>query len=1013
MMKNNSNHDMPIFRRILIPLMAMLLIEAAILYAAAAISGVNRRFAQYAGDVVEGRLRARKNYIESMMQNNWMNISLEVEEINRRMRVKLIRGELTLEELNHPGERVNMFLEEAAEMLIGIMRASRVTGAYIILNTDDLDEMEKQGTLLDKQGVYIRDLDPLSTPTEHNTDLLLERAPAAVIRSTGISTDISWSPCFQYHTDEQDLYPFFYMPYQTAFRNKGLYDWRDLGFWGSVTSLSGEDRTFITYSVPLILRDGTVYGVMGVDLTLDYIRTLLPENELTDDAEACYFLGLAPNWEEKPESFAAFFGSGNFTWAASDRGIGEAIRKSLTNQRETLPAEAFLHPDSAEYFCRAFSLNLYSSNVPYPNVNWVLGAVVPNDSIEKYPNLVRMVFMISAGAMILFGIAASVFISYHIQKPIARLHGKIRTADPGSQICLPKTGIREIDVLSNEVERLSEDVIASGRRFSRIIQMSSEKLGGFQIDDEQKTLYVTEGFFDIFGLKTPENLQSLSVMEFRAILSGLSEYIVEQESGINGEIYEITRDGKKCFIRLRESRENNMHYGFAKDVTQSLMRNRMIIFERDHDALTSLLNRRSFRRQITELLEAGERKFGVGALLMMDLDNLKSVNDTYGHQFGDAYIRTAAKTIMACSSAKALSARISGDEFNVFYYGESREEIETQISRLKDAFSRAVIEVGDGQRRQVRISAGIAWYPEDASNYEMLMRYADSALYIAKRNRKGEFVTFDIENYQEEDDVRRKKDGLIKLLEDREFHFVFQPIYRVSTGTIYAYEALMRPDQPAFSSPAEVIETARMESRMNQIENVMVPESIEAFFRLADKGGCSPDVRLFYNSIADQTITREMVQYLSTNYHDKLHRLVMEITEEKAVSQEKWDQKILALREMGMEVALDDYGSGYNSEKALLMISPKYIKVDIAIIKDNQNNPDKKAIMEYIVNYAHERGKMIIAEGVETREEAETCIRLGADLIQGFYLARPSETLCDADPAAREEIRKMTAQHQD
>lgn len=297
---------MPIFRRILIPLMAMLLIEAAILYAAAAISGVNRRFAQYAGDVVEGRLRARKNYIESMMQNNWMNISLEVEEINRRMRVKLIRGELTLEELNHPGERVNMFLEEAAEKLIGIMRASRVTGAYIILNTDDLDEMEKQGTLLDKQGVYIRDLDPLSTPTEHNTDLLLERAPAAVIRSTGISTDISWSPCFQYHTDEQDLYPFFYMPYQTAYRNKGLYDWRDLGFWGSVTSLSGEDRTFITYSVPLILRDGTVYGVMGVDLTLDYIRTLLPENELTDDAEACYFLGLAPNWEEKPESFAAF-----------------------------------------------------------------------------------------------------------------------------------------------------------------------------------------------------------------------------------------------------------------------------------------------------------------------------------------------------------------------------------------------------------------------------------------------------------------------------------------------------------------------------------------------------------------------------------------------------------------------------------------------------------------------------------------------------------------------------------
>ncbi|WP_352398361.1 EAL domain-containing protein [[Clostridium] aminophilum] len=1011
MTKNHSKHDMPIFRRILIPLMTMLFIEAAILYAAFGISDLNRRVTQYAVDVVEGRLSARKNYIESMMQKNWMNISLEVEEINRLMRAKLLRREITLEELNRPGGRVNEFLTEAAEKLVGIMRANRVTGAFIILNTDDLDEMERKGTLLDKQGVYIRDQDPLSSPTDRNNDFLLERAPAAVIRSTGISTDIGWSPCFQVDTAKQPLYPFFYMPYQTAFRNKGKYDWQDLGFWGTATSLAGEDRPFITYSVPLILRDGTVYGVLGVDLTLDYIRTLLPEKELTGDEGACYIIGLEPDHEEKEEAFAAFFGSGDFSWAASDRGMEDAIRGDLINQREPMPEKAFLHPDSGEYFCRALPLEIYSSNVPYPNVNWVLGAVVRNDSISKYPNLVRMVFVIAAGSTILFGIAASVFISYHIQKPIAQLNGRIRTADPTVQICLPKTGIREIDVLSGEVERLSEDVIESGRRFSKIIQMSSEKLGGFQIDDEQKTLFITEGFFDVFGLKTPENLQSMSIMEFRSILSELSEHIVEQDSGINGEIYEITRGGKKCFIRMRVAKENHMHYGFAKDVTQSLLRNRMIIFERDHDALTSLLNRRAFRRQITELLEAGDRKFGVGALLMMDLDNLKSVNDTYGHQYGDAYIRTAAKTIMACSSAKALSARISGDEFNVFYYGERREEIEAQISRLKEAFSRAEIEVEDGQRRQVRISAGIAWYPVDAVNYEMLMRYADSALYIAKRNRKGEFVTFDIKNYQEEDDVRRKKDGLIKLLEDREFHFVFQPIFRVSTGTIYAYEALMRPDQPAFSSPAEVIETARMESKMNQIENVMVPESIEAFFRLADQGGCSPDVRLFFNSIADQTITREMVHYLSTNYHDKLHRLVMEITEEKAVSQEKWEYKSMALREMGVEVALDDYGSGYNSEKALLMISPKYIKVDIAIIKDNQNDPDKKAIMEYIVNYAHERGKMIIAEGVETREEAETCIRLGADLIQGFYLGCPSETLGDTDPVAREEIRKITAQY--
>ena len=142
-------------------------------------------------------------------------------------------------------------------------------------------------------------------------------------------------------------------------------------------------------------------------------------------------------------------------------------------------------------------------------------------------------------------------------------------------------------------------------------------------------------------------------------------------------------------------------------------------------------------------------------------------------------------------------------------------------------------------------------------------------------------------------------------------------------------------------------------------------------------------------------------------YREYLGQIVVELTEEERIDREAWDEKRTHGRELRRKIALDDYGSGYNSEKMLITISPDYIKVDIAIVNGIHQSSDKRAIVEYIVNYAHERGKFIIAEGVETEEETEEVIRLGVDYLQGYYVAKPTFTPAGILPQALETIEKM------
>ena len=218
-----------------------------------------------------------------------------------------------------------------------------------------------------------------------------------------------------------------------------------------------------------------------------------------------------------------------------------------------------------------------------------------------------------------------------------------------------------------------------------------------------------------------------------------------------------------------------------------------------------------------------------------------------------------------------------------------------------------------------------------------------------------------------------------------------------------AYEALMRSDMEALRSPATIMKLAREQGALCEIERLTFFKSLENFDHLRSEGLVRRDTMLFINSIASVCLPREDSEYMESRWHELCRQMVIEITEEEEIDHEALEAKRHVPGFSGM-FALDDYGSGFANENSLLELSPRFIKVDIAIIRGIDTDPDKQQIVQNIVAYAHPRNMQIIAEGVETAEELKKVLELGVDGLQGYFLAKPADIPTRIAPVARQII---------
>ena len=452
--------------------------------------------------------------------------------------------------------------------------------------------------------------------------------------------------------------------------------------------------------------------------------------------------------------------------------------------------------------------------------------------------------------------------------------------------------------------------------------------------------------------------------------------------------------------------------GLLEDVTIPTLEQQRIERERDYDFLTGLYNRQAFNRVCADLF-AHPAQLHCSALLMMDLDNLKQINDTYGHDWGDQYIHQTGQCFAANTPKNTVCSRLSGDEFLLLFYGyDTQDAIRAELDKLSAALRASCSTLPNGKTLNISISGGVAWYPEDGKDLKTLKKYADFAMYQVKQSRKGQVGDFDIGVYHREEYAAQTQREFLQLLQEEQVYYYFQPIFSAQTGQVVAYEALMRVNTPTLTSPSQVMALAHELDRLYDIERITMFHSSEAFEKLQSRGLIRKDALLFVNSIANVHLNDADIQEYHRRYPDLLKQLVVEITEQEDLDLACLERK-RNIPGFSGAFALDDYGTGYSNELNLLELSPQYIKIDISIIRGIEKDLDKQQIVSNIVAYAHARSMQILAEGIEEEIQLRKVIDLGVDLLQGYYLSRPAAVPSPIASEALDVIRAASAAHSD
>ena len=438
------------------------------------------------------------------------------------------------------------------------------------------------------------------------------------------------------------------------------------------------------------------------------------------------------------------------------------------------------------------------------------------------------------------------------------------------------------------------------------------------------------------------------------------------------------------------------------DVTSDVEEKEKLERERNYDLLTNLYNRRAFREQLVVAMADGGIQ--TAAVAMWDLDNLKYINDTYGHDEGDRYIVLFASCLKRLEKDGAIVSRYSGDEFVTLIYGSGgKEEIRHRVTGFMQFLQTVSLEMKGGYQIPIRVSGGMAWYPDDAVDFDTLLNYADFAMYMVKHSVKGIIMEFDSNDYSNNSYMLAGREELNRMLETREVDFAFQPITR-RDGSVFGYELLMRPNFTNLKGIKEVLNLARAQAKLTQMETLTWYAGLKAVEKQDQAGALGQTERLFINSIASACMSKEEEADLWNRYGRYLSRVVTELTEGEPVNQEDMRQKIAVTKAWNGLIAIDDFGAGYNSETVLLDMEPDIIKVDMSLVQRIHEDPYRQLILNNILDFAAQNHITVLAEGVETKEELEFLIQCGVELFQGYYIGRPQMEIRPIDPYI---VRKM------
>lgn len=407
--------------------------------------------------------------------------------------------------------------------------------------------------------------------------------------------------------------------------------------------------------------------------------------------------------------------------------------------------------------------------------------------------------------------------------------------------------------------------------------------------------------------------------------------------------------------------------------------------EQIRDGLTGLYNYRGFMTRASEMINQAERESREILAIAFDLKNMRKINSRFGREEGDKFISYAAQAVNEILENGEIAMRMGNDEFVIASITDKLDENrgECVVSELRSKLDEISVSREDGieigiyygcQKAAVSNSRDLENLINDVVNKKNQIKEKN----IAKGRNKAELTSKDIE-----------RDELVAMILDKNLlTYHFQPIVSAKDGSIYAYEALMRIFAPVRLSPPELLESAERLERLYDVEKLTL-------FNVVEIVDANPEMfkgkKVFINSMPGHMLTPgDRNIFLSKVKKLKCAGVVIEFTEGDELSDAELDELKTFLRGNGMEIAIDDYGSGYSNVNNLLRYMPEYVKIDRMLLSGIDSDPHRQHFVKDIIEFTSDNGIMALAEGVETTKEMKTVIQLGADLIQGYYTAHPN-----------------------